>query len=51
MTTYADWFKDGIGFKVRNEIRKVEKAGVEIRVSDLTDDFIHGMMGIFNESP
>ena len=51
LTTYAEWFKNGIGFKVRNKIRKVEKAGVVIRINDLNEQFIRGIMEIYNESP
>jgi hypothetical protein len=51
ITTYDDWFKNQIDFKTRNKVRKVGKNGVELRQSELTDDFVRGVIGIYNESP
>jgi hypothetical protein len=51
LTTFEDWYKRKIDFKVRNKIRKPQKAGVEIRTCTLTDDFVIEIMGIYDESP
>ena len=51
ITTYDNWFKNQIDFKTRNKVRKCSKNGVELRVSELTDDFVRGVQGIYDESP
>lgn len=45
------WFSKQVKGTTRNMIRKSEKAGVEVRECTFTDDFVHGMTEIFNESP
>lgn len=51
ITTYENWWNRQINGKTRNMVRKAEKAGVEVRVCELTDDFVRGIQGIYNESP
>lgn len=51
ITTYEHWWNKQINGKTRNMIRKAEKAGVQLRVCELTDDFVKGIQGIYNESP
>ncbi|HMJ65575.1 MAG TPA: hypothetical protein VK615_09505 [Candidatus Binatia bacterium] len=51
ITTYENWWNKQINGKTRNMIRKAEKAGVQIRVCELTDEFVKGIQGIYNESP
>jgi len=51
LTTYDKWFKSGIDFKTRNKLRKSPKAGVDIRKVELTDEFVNGVIDIYNESP
>ena len=51
ITTYENWWNKQINGKTRNMVRKAEKAGVQIRVCELTDDFVKGIQGIYNESP
>ena len=51
ITTYEQWWNKQINGKTRNMIRKGEKAGVQLRVCELTDDFVRGIQGIYNESP
>ncbi len=47
---FKTWW-DNMGFKARNKTRKAQKAGVELRMDALTDDFAKGVEGIYNESP
>ena len=49
-TNYKTWW-DNMGFKARNKTRKAQKAGVELRMDALTDDFAKGVENIYNESP
>src|SRR5215469_925578 len=51
ITTYEHWFKVQINDKTRNMIRKAAKCGVEIRSVEYTNNFLQGVLGIFNESP
>ena len=49
--TFDHWWNKQIARSARNKIRKSQKAGVEVRVSTFDDAFVHGMTGIFNETP
>ena len=44
------WNKQAKG-TTRNMVRKSQKAGVEVREAVFDDDFVRGMVDIFNESP
>jgi len=49
--SYDYWLNKQIKGTARNKIRKSQKAGVEVREADFDDDFVHGMVKIFNETP
>jgi len=49
--TFADWWTKQIKGTTRNMIRKSQKAGVEVREVTFDDEFVRGMVDIFNESP
>jgi hypothetical protein len=51
ITTYEAWLKNQINNKTRNMIGKAHKKGVVIKPATFDDDFIRGMMAIFNETP
>jgi hypothetical protein len=48
---YKHWFEKQISPKARNKIRKTEKRGVAIQKTELNDELVRGIMGIFNQSP
>jgi hypothetical protein len=48
---YDYWFNKQIKSAARNKLRKSEKAGVEVRETTFDDDFVSGMVKIFNETP
>jgi len=48
---YEYWWKKQLNDKTRNMVRKAQKSGVEVRVVDFTDDFVRGIVEIYNESP
>lgn len=48
---YDNWWKNQIKSRTRNQIRKAEKEGIEVRETKYDDDFVRGMTAIFNESP
>jgi hypothetical protein len=49
--SYYHWLNRQIKGTARTAIRKSQKAGVEVREADFDDDFVHGMVKIFNETP
>jgi hypothetical protein len=51
ITTYEEWFNKRIGTDVRQNIKKSAKRGVEVRVAAFDDDFVRGIVDIYNESP
>ena len=50
VSTFEDWMKHQIDFKVRNKIRKAEKKGVVVREVLFDDAFVRGISAIYNES-
>ena len=49
--SYDHWWAKQIEGTTRNQIRKSQKVGVEIRECVYDDDFVHGMTSVFNETP
>lgn len=49
--SYDHWWNHQIKSRVRNLIRKSEKAGITVKETSYDDDFVRGMTAIFNESP
>jgi len=49
--SYDHWFNKQIKSAARNKLRKSQKAGVEVREATFDDDFVSGMVKIFNETP
>jgi hypothetical protein len=50
ISTYDHWLKKQINDKTRNMVRKASKSGIELRPVALNDDFIDGVVKIYNES-
>lgn len=51
ITSFEEWWKNQISAKTRNVVKKAEKKGVEIRLTEFDDDFVREMVEIFNETP
>jgi hypothetical protein len=51
VNTYDYWWNHQIKSRVRNQIRKARKDGIDVREAVYDDDFVRGMTAIFNESP
>jgi hypothetical protein len=49
--TYDRWWNQQIKSRVRNQIRKSQKEGLEVREAVYDHDFVAGMTAIFNEAP
>ncbi|MBI9099857.1 MAG: hypothetical protein JEY91_15360 [Spirochaetaceae bacterium] len=47
---YTEWWNNQINSKTRNAVRRSEKMGVEIKKASFNDEFISGMVNIFNET-
>ncbi len=51
ITSFDHWWNKQIKGTTRNMIRKSQKAGVEVRRATFDDEFVRGMVDIFNEAP
>jgi hypothetical protein len=51
VSSFDDWVKHQIDFKVRNKVRKAEKNGVVVREVPFNDSLVRGISAIYNESP
>jgi hypothetical protein len=51
ISTYEEWWSKQQSRSSRNKVRKSQKAGVELREAAFDDEFVHGMVKIFNETP
>ena len=49
ITTYSEWFTKQVDPKSRNKVRRAEKAGVTVRVCEFDDEYVRGMVSLFNE--
>jgi hypothetical protein len=49
--SYDHWFSKQISSRIRGQIRKALRGGLDVRTSAYDDDFIRGMTEIFNETP
>lgn len=51
ITTFDHWWEKQIRFRARNKMRKAQKLGVIIEQIELNDDFVRGVVEIYNQSP
>src|SRR5260370_14797329 len=51
ITTYTEWWKNRIESSVQRAVRKAAKSGVEVRLAELDDAFVNGIVNINNETP
>jgi hypothetical protein len=51
ISTFDEWMKHQIGFKVRNKVRKAAKNGVIVREVPFDDALLRGIQTVYNESP
>ena len=49
--SYSFWWEKQIERAARNKVRKAQKKGVVVRLTDFDDRFVDGMTSIFNETP
>jgi hypothetical protein len=51
ISTYEHWWNTQVKGTTRNMIRKSQKAGIEVREAIFDDEFVRGVVEIFNEAP
>jgi hypothetical protein len=51
ISNYSAWWDKQISAKTRNMVRRAEKKGVVVKPADFDDEFVRGMVSIFNETP
>ena len=49
--SYDHWFNKQISSRLRSQLRKATKAGLDVRETAYDDEFVRGMTDIFNEAP
>jgi hypothetical protein len=49
--SYDHWFNNQIHPNARNKLKKAHKKGVRIKICQFSDDFLHEILDIYNESP
>jgi hypothetical protein len=51
ITTFSDWWEKRVESSVRRAVRKAAKSGVVVKLVELDDDLVKGIVNINNESP
>lgn len=51
ITTYEHWWDKQIRFKARNKMRKTQKLGLVVEEIEFNDEFVRGVVEIYNQSP
>jgi len=51
VTTFAHWWEKRVDPGVRRAVRKAEKTGVVVKLAELDDTFVRGIISIYNETP
>jgi len=51
ITTFEHWWEKQIRFRARNKMRKAQKLGVVVEEVKFNDDFVAGVVEIYNQSP
>jgi len=49
--SYSHWWEKQLDSAARNKVRKAQKKGVTVRLTNFDDRFVEGMTSIFNETP
>lgn len=51
ISTFDHWWNHQLGFKARNKAKQAEKKGIVIREAPFSDELVHGIWEIYNETP
>src|SRR5438270_1209069 len=48
--SFADWWNGRIS-DIRKDVRRAQKRGVIVRTAEFNDEFVHGILELYKESP
>jgi hypothetical protein len=51
LMSYNDWWEKRLPQESRRNVRRAAKRGVVVRTAKFDDDFVRGILGIYNETP
>lgn len=51
VVSFSDWWSNRVSTDLRRDVRKAAKLGVVVRPVPFNDDFVRGIMEIYNETP
>jgi hypothetical protein len=51
VVSFSDWWNNRVSTDLRRDVRKAAKVGVVVRPVPFNDDFVRGIMEIYNETP
>jgi hypothetical protein len=51
VVSFSDWWTNRVSSDLRCDVRKAAKRGVVVRPVTFTDDFVRGIVGIYDERP
>ncbi len=51
LVSYDDWWNHRVSTDLRCDVRKAARRGVEVRSAVFDDDFVRGIVGIYDETP
>jgi hypothetical protein len=50
-SSFSDWWENRVSTDLRKDVRRSAKRGVAVRIVSYTDEFVRGIMGIYDETP
>lgn len=51
ITTFSDWWETRVESSVRRAVKRATKVGVIVKLAELDDAFVEGIVRIYNETP
>ena len=51
IVSHSDWWTNRVSTDLRNDVRKAAKRGLVVRAVPFSDDFVRGIMDIYDETP
>jgi hypothetical protein len=51
ITTYKEWWEKRLPQETRRNVKRATKLGVVLKVADFDDQFVNGIIAIYNETP
>jgi hypothetical protein len=51
ITSFTEWWNNRVSTHLRKDVRRAQKRGVIVRLVEFNDQFVRGIMEIYNETP